>query len=175
MEKGKKILIICIPIIALILFILITIEKKLNKRITKINRNSFYLSEIRKIEKSDPQKIPKYLDKITRSFFEEAFKIKKFTGYSELKKPFAKKNNIKAIEFCGLMTKLLYSKEKNDNQIPRLIILLIGIVKSNKIVSKEEERIKTKKKRFKNYLRKVKIFGISKKKLKNKKNNREED
>ena len=175
MENLGKILIISITIITSILIVLITIEKKLNKKITKTNRNDFYISEIKKIEKSNPKKILKSIDKIARSFFEEAFKIKKFTGYSELKKPFAKKNNVKVVEFCELITKLLYSKEKNNNKIQRLISLLIGIVKANKIVSKEEEQIKTKKNRFKNYLRKVKIFSIGKKKLKNKKNNRKEE
>ncbi len=174
-ENLGKILIISITIITSILIVLIILEKKLNKKITKMNRNAFYISEIKKIEKSSPKKILKSTDKIARSFFEEAFKIKKFTGYSELKKSFAKKNNVRAVEFCEVITRLLYSKERNNDQIQRLISLLIEIVKTNKIVSREEEQIRTKKNRFKNYLRKVKIFGIGKKKLKNKKNNREEE
>ena len=137
-ENLGKVLIISITIITSILIILITIEKKLNKKIPKKTRNAFYISEIKKIDKSNPKKILKSIDKIARNFFEEAFKIKKFTGYSELKKPFNQKNNVKAVEFCELITKLLYSKEKNNNKIQRLINLLIEIVKTNKIISKEE-------------------------------------
>ncbi len=161
-----NILIISIVIIALILIVVIIKEKKLNKRIRKKNWNAFYISEIKKIDKSNPKKILSSINKITRNFFKEAFKIRKFTGYSELKKFFNRKNNVKAVEFCELMSIALYSKEKDNNKIEKLINLLIEIIKTNKIISKEEQ-IKTEKK-SKNYLRNIKIFGIFKKKLNSK-------
>lgn len=173
-ENLGEVLIISIIIIAFILIILIIVEKKLNRRIKKKNRNTFYISEIKKMDKSNPKKILKSVDKITRSFFEEAFKIRKFTGYLELKKYFNQKNNVKAVEFCELITELLYSKEKNNNEIQRLINLLIEIVKTNKIISKEEQ-IKIEKNKRRNYSGKMKIFRIGKKKFKNKKNNRKND
>lgn len=174
MENLGIVLIISIITIASILTILLAVEKKLKKRIKKKNRNRFYISEIKKIDKSNPKKILKSIDKIARNFFDEAFKIKKFVGYSELKKSFNKKNNIKAVEFCDLITMLLYSKEKNSNKIQELINLLIEIVKTNKIISKEEQ-MKTGKHKIRNYLGKMNIFHISKKKFQNKKNNRKND
>ncbi len=172
--KTAYVLIISIIIIASVLIILITIERKLNKRRRKKNPNMFYISEIKKINKSHPKKILKSLDKIARSFFEEAFKIRTFTGYSELKKFFIQKKNIKAIEFCELIDKILYSEEKNSNKIQRLTNLLIEVVETNKIISKEEQ-IKIEKNKPKDSLRERIISRISKKKLENKKNNRKND
>jgi len=172
--KTAYVLIISIIIIASVLIILITIERKLNKRRKKKNPNIFYISEIKKINKSHPKKTLKSLDKIARSFFEEAFKVRKFTGYSELKKFFIQKNNVKAIEFCELIDKLQYSEEKNNNKIQRLVNLLIELVKANKIISKEEQ-IKIEKNKSRYSLRKMIISCISKKKLENKKNNRKND
>lgn len=171
MENLGIILIVSIVTIASTLIILLTVEKKLKKRLKKKNRNKFYISEINKIDKSDPEKILKSIDKIARKFFEEAFKIKNFAGYSELKKSFNQKKNIKAVEFCDIITTLLYSKEKNHNKIQRLLDLLIEIVESNQIISNEEQ-METEKTNAKISLRKMNIPSISKKKLKNKKHNR---
>lgn len=173
-ENLGKILIIFIIAIIYILIIIMVIEKKLRKRMKKKTRNTFYMSEIEKIDKSYPKKTLESIDQIARSFFEEAFKIRKFTGYSELKKSFNQKNNLKAVEFCELMTELLYSGEKNSNKNQRLINLLMEIVKTNKIISKEEQ-IKTEKNKRRAYSGKMKIFRIGKKKSKNKKNNRKKD
>ncbi len=149
MENLGIILIVSIITIVSILIILLVVEKKLKKRIKKKNRNRFYISEIKKIDKSNPKKILKSIDKIARNFFEEAFNIKKFVGYSELKKSFNQKNNIKSVEFCNLMTTVLYSKEKNNNKIQRLILLLIEIVETNEIISKEDQ-MKTEKNKRRN-------------------------
>ena len=133
-----SILVIAIVVIAIILIFLIIKGKRSNKKIKEKNWNAFYISEIRKIDKSSPRKVLNSLDKITRDFFKEAFKIRKFVGYSELKKIFNRKDNAKAVEFCELMSKSLYSKERNSEKIQRLINLLIEIIKANKITSKEE-------------------------------------
>ncbi len=132
------ILIGSIVIIALILAFLVIKGKKIKKKEGEKNWNAFYLSEIRKIDKSNPKRILNSIDKITRNFFKEAFKIRKFVGYSELKKIFSKRNNPKAVEFCDLMSKSLYSKEEDGEKIQRLTNLLVEIIRTNKIASKEE-------------------------------------
>jgi len=106
------------------------------------------------------KKILESVDKIARNFFEEAFKIKKSAGYSELKKYFDKKKNARAAEFCEIMNNLLYSKEKDNNKIKKLINLLTEIAETNEIISEAEQ-----------VLRKGEISRISKEKFKNEKNN----
>jgi len=133
------ILIASIVIIALILFFLLMKEKKLKKKIKEENnRTPSYISEIEKIERANPKKILNFIDKIARDFFKEAFKIRRFIGYSELKKTFSRRNNEKAVEFCDLMSKSLYSKEPDGEKIQKIINLLIEIVEANQPVSEEK-------------------------------------
>src|SRR4030042_1720950 len=49
-----------------------------------------------------------------------------------------RKKDSKAVEFCELMSRSLYSREEDGEKIQRLINLLIEIIKANKIASKEE-------------------------------------
>lgn len=159
-ENLGKILIILIPIIILVLIILIILEKRLRNKIRENDRNKFYLSKISEIDRSDPKKILGSIDKIARNFFEEAFKIKKSAGYSELKNYFYEQKNARVAEFCELMNNLLYAQEKDNNKIQKLINLLTEIAETNQIVSEEEQ-----------ILRKGEIPSISKEKLKNEENN----
>ena len=163
-ENLGKILIIFIPIIISILIILIILEKKFRNKIRENNRNKFYLSEIREIDRSNTKKILESIDKIARNFFEEAFKIKKSSGYSELKKYFDQNNNISAAEFCEIMNNLLYSKEKDNSKTQKLINLLTEIAETNEIISEAEQ-----------ILRKGEISRISKEKFKNEENNGKSD
>lgn len=132
-------LIISIAIIASILIILIRIEKKLRGEIKEMDPNKDYVSQIKQISKSNYKKIPEQIDKITRNFFREAFGIRAFTGYSELTKFFKRKKDAMAVEFCELMSTILYSKEKDNDEIQRLINILIEIIQTNKIIYKEEQ------------------------------------
>jgi len=127
------ILIIAIVIIAFILVILFVKGKKDKEKRSKTDLNAFYLSKVKEIDTSNPKNVLSSIDKITRDFFREAFRIRKFIGYSELKKIFSKKNNEKVVEFCELMSKALYSKEKNSGKIQRLTELLTEIINANKI------------------------------------------
>ena len=65
------------------------------------------------------------------------------------------------------MTDFLYSgKIITKEELQKLIILLAEIVASNKIITKEEKQELDKKSRIKEpVLRKIKVFGIRKKKL----------
>ena len=121
-ENLGIILIVFVIVIASVLIILIIIEKKLKfiSKIKKKNKNQLYIEEVKKIKKSDPEKALKSIDDIAKRFFEEAFKIKKFTGYFELKKFFDQQKNTKAIKFCEYMNMLLYSKKKNKKTIQKL-------------------------------------------------------
>lgn len=75
-----------ILVIVVVLIVLIIVEKKLRKRVTtKEDRTSYYLEKINKINKSDSKLALKQIDKTTREFFKECFKIKHSKGYSELK------------------------------------------------------------------------------------------
>ena len=159
-ENLGKILIILIPIIILVLIVLIILEKRLKNKIRANNRNKFYLSEIREIDKTYYKKSLESINKIARDFFEEAFKIRKSMGYSELKKYFDQNNNSKAAEFSEIMNILLYSKEKDNSKIQKLINLLIEIAETNEIISEAEQ-----------ILRKGEISSIGKKEFKNEKNN----
>lgn len=159
-ENLGKILIILIPIIILVLIVLIILEKRLKNKIRANNRNKFYLSEIREIDKTYYKKSLESINKIARDFFEEAFKIRKSMGYSELKKYFDQNNNSKAAEFSEIMNTLLYSKEKDNSKIQKLINLLIEIAETNEIISEAEQ-----------ILRKGEISSIGKKEFKNEKNN----
>ena len=167
-ENIGTVLIISVLGIASVLMILITVEKKLKfkEKLTRKDKNKLYVLEVKQIDKSKPEEALKSVDAIAKRFFVESFKIKNFSGYAELKELFKKKNNTKAIEFCELMDKLLYSKEKQNNQTPKLIHFLIGIIRSNKILEKE---IKSKNPN----LRKMKIFRVREKKLKNQEGNSE--
>ena len=138
-ENIGTILITAIIIILPLLIILIVIEKKLKRKMKKGSQNKYYISKIKKINQFDSKKSLESIDKIARKFFEEAFSIKKFTGYSELKKFFNQKKETKIIEFCELMTLALYSKEKKNIQIKELINLFSEIVETHEIEDKENK------------------------------------
>lgn len=160
MENLGKILIVLIPIIIAVLLVLIIIEKKFRAKIRQNDRNKFYLSGISAINKTDPKKALESIDKIARDFFEEAFKIKRSAGYSELKKYFDQNNKAKAAEFCEIMNNLLYSKEKDNSKIKKLTDLLTEIAETNEVISEEEQ-----------ILGKRKISRVSKEEFNNEENN----
>ena len=176
-EKVGTILVVSIIGIVSVLIILVNVEKKLKKKIKNIDRNKDYLVEIQKLSKASPEKILGPLDKIARSFFQEAFKVKKFVGYSELINTFKKQNKTKIVEFGETITPLLYSNKKDKGQVKKLISLLTEIVKSNKIVSKQEQMQIRQEEESKpiNILRKINKFRVRKKKPENKEQDRKEN
>ena len=149
-----------ILVIVVVLIILIIIEKKLRKKvITKENRNNYYINQISKINKSDPDLALKKIDKMAGEFFKERFKIKHSKGYSELKDFFLNQKNKKAREFCILMTEVLYANKKKDKNInQKLINNLITIIKTNPIPTKVKDLKKSKNlmNKFRNFRSKIK-------------------
>ncbi len=116
----------------------------------KKDEKNFYIKKVRKIRESKPEKILESLDKIARTFFKEAFKIKKSIDYSELMKIFHRKNNQKAVEFCKIMTKVLYSKERITKEgCKKLKNLLINVIndynRTKDKIEKENQKNKNKK------------------------------
>lgn len=175
-----------IAIIVILLAILYYMENKINKKLTidKNNRNLFYLDKILKINKPNSKKTLEEIDTIAKNFFKEAFKQEVFEGYTKFKESLNKEKNKKEIKFCETMTKALYSKKEPEReQIKQLIVLLINLVKSNRILTPKEKKeleepknkiknyLKKKKEKIQSYLQKIKIFGVDKKKSYNKKNN----
>lgn len=179
MENIGNILIISIIIIASILIILIIIEKKLYRKISqnRETRNDFYIKQITNIYKTNPKNILESVNKIAMDFFKEAFGIKPNTDHSKLKRHFNNKNNAKSAEFCSLMNETLYSgKKTNQKTNQKLIQLLIKIIKSNPIFTpKEKEELKKSRELQKtgilNFLKKIEMSCIGKKKINSKQNN----
>jgi hypothetical protein len=124
------------------LLVLRLMEKKLKEKIlgSKNSRNRFYLDKANAIDPKNENAAINRIDKVAKSFFMEAFKVKGSSEYSELVTIFTKKNNKKAKLFCEIMTRELYSKEKPDPQtIQDLINLLVQLISSNRIITKAEQ------------------------------------
>lgn len=177
-ENIGNILIALIAIVATILFILIALEKDLYQKIVirKNRRNAFYIKETKKINKKYPQIALNKIDKITKNFFNEAFKIQKSKDYSEIKDFFKKQNKIESSILCDMMIKTLYSGKEPDireNQI--LINQLVKIIVNNPIMTKEEKMLQKNKnkKTIKNLLQNIWISHIGKKEFDNKENKSE--
>ena len=144
-ENLGNILMILIAVVSALLIILIIIEKKLHKKIikTKESRNVFYIKKISKVDKPDSKNTLTNLNKITREFFIEAFKIEPGADYLKLEKFFNQQNNIEVAEFCGLMNDALYSGKRNKKEdIKGLILSLAGIVQRTPLSTGEELKIK---------------------------------
>ncbi|MFH1585772.1 MAG: hypothetical protein ABIB79_03325 [archaeon] len=172
----ENILIAVIVVVAAILAYLVFVEKKLYKKLLKVqnDRNKFYIKEITTVRKPDPAEILKKADEIAMDFFKEAFGVKRGTEYSKLEKYFKQEKNPEAAKFCNLMNDILYSGKKpnkEDNQ--KLIVILIDIIKNNQIITPEEKeeirKEELKKEKMKSYLDKINVFGVSKKELDEKK------
>lgn len=161
--------ILFIPIIAIvgsILVILITIERKLSKKIKIIekDKNSPYIKKIKRINKTDPKDTLKDINKIAIGFFIERFKIKYVAEYSELEDFFNGQNNKEVAEFCNLMDSSLYSKKRPDKKTnQKLILSLMNIIKNNPTLNKE------KLKKPQKFWQRVKIFMFKKHKNKEEK------
>ena len=168
-------LIISMTLVFVLLIILIIIEKILHKKIIKNqgSRNIFYINKIESISETNLDKALTDINQITRDFFKDAFKIKHNIGYTKLENFFNQKNDAEAAEFCSLMNDSLYSGKKNkEEDIQKLILSLTNIVRNNPLFTKEElRRKKLEKTGLVNYLKNIKIPGISKKKLDNKQYN----
>jgi len=181
-------LIISMTLVFVLLIILIIIEKILHKKIIKNqgSRNIFYINKIESINKTNLDKALTDIDQITRDFFKEAFNIKQNIGYTKLENFFNQKNDTEAAEFCNLMNDSLYSGKKNKKEyiqkwvlsltVQKLILSLTNIVQNNPLFTEEElRRKKLEKTGLVNYLKNIKIPGISKKKLDNKQDNSEQN
>lgn len=168
------ILIAAIGVVTLILVVLIVIEKELYKKLIKYrgDRNRFYIKEVEKIDINDPEKALERINNLGMGFFIESFNIKRGTEYSKLTDFFNKNKKLEIAKFTNLMNDVLYTGKKATNKdIQILIALLINIIDSNPILTDgEREELRKKelrKTRVRDYLEKVKVFGVSKKKLEN--------
>ncbi len=158
---------LALAIIAAIFVIIVSIiEKKLLKSIIKgrNKRDIFYQTQFKTINRTNPKKTIQDMDSIARNFFAEAFKTTE-KDYTELKQFFKKNKNKKAEEFCSLMIEMLYSPEKDNEEIENALNLLNDIISDTHISLKsEQEELEeiNKGSRLKKLLRKIHISSVDK-------------
>lgn len=128
-------IVIVIIILIVIIWHLFTLNKKLSKRIEQ-EKNRFILykkqlKELDKLEfnKEDMEKI----NKLARDFFKERFNMNYSLTYLELAKNFQLERYDERVEFCNLMSDILYSDKKVDSRdFRRLVLLLTDIIDNYK-------------------------------------------
>lgn len=149
---------IAILVIVVVLIILIVVEKKLRKKVTKKeDRNNYYFEKINKINKSDTEGSLKQINKIAKGFFKERFKVNRSLTYSELKDFFIKEKNKRASEFCVNINEALYSNNKSDEIVLKLLNDLVNLIRAYPIpINKEKSKDKSKN---------IKVSRVNKKKL----------
>lgn len=129
-------IVLVIVILGIIVFYLISINKKLKKRI-ELEKNRFILykrglsilDNKNTLIKSDLET----LNKLARDFFEERFNIGYTLSYLEISEIFKKEGLDERVHFCDRMAEILYAGEKvEQEEIRDLIHILQDIIEKYK-------------------------------------------
>jgi hypothetical protein len=123
--------VIVIVILAVIIWYLFSLNKKLSKRIDQEkNRFILYKKQLKELDKIDYKKQDlESINKIARAFFKERFNMNYSMTYLELAQKFQEERYDERVEFCNLMSDILYSDKKIDSRdYKRLVLLLTDIV-----------------------------------------------
>lgn len=127
--------ILSVIIIGIVLIvILIYLNRVISERI-KYEKNKFlpYKKQIKNLNQKNPAKKDlEILNKTAREFFYKRFNFKYSLSYLQLIQGFKKEKNInkrgKYIQFCELMSELIYSGRKNDVKTKKAILLFSEIL-----------------------------------------------
>lgn len=129
-------IVLVIVILIIIITYLISLNKKLNKRIEQEkNRFILYKKGLRELESKSAlnKKDLEVLSKLARDFFKERFNLSYNLSYIEIAEIFKKEDLDERVEFCDRMAGILYAREKVDsNEIKELVNILQDIVEDYK-------------------------------------------
>lgn len=125
-----------IIILGIIIAYLISVNRKLNKRIEQ-EKNRFILYRKELIELDNKHTLNKNdletLNKLARDFFKERFNIGYTLSYLEISEIFKKEGLDERVHFCDKMGEILYAGEKVDPvEIKELVHVLQDIVETYK-------------------------------------------
>jgi hypothetical protein len=123
-----------IIILAIVIYYLISINKKLKLRIEQ-EKNRFILYKESLAELKGKQILNKKdleaLNKLARDFFKERFNINYTLSYLEISEIFKKTSLDDRVHFCDRMAEILYAGEKVDSdEIRTLINILLDIIEN---------------------------------------------
>ncbi len=130
-----SIVLVIIILITIILY-LVSVNKRLNKRIEQ-EKNRFILYK-KKLGELDSKSILnkkdlEILNKLARDFFKERFSLGYNFSYLELSEIFRKEGLDERVRFCDRMSGILYAGEKIDsNEIKGLVSSLLDIIENFK-------------------------------------------
>ncbi|MEM0465402.1 MAG: hypothetical protein QXW97_01725 [Candidatus Pacearchaeota archaeon] len=130
-------IIVVICILCIIIYYLITINRKLSQRIEQEkNRFLLYKKQLKDLDKFDlSKKDLETLNRLARDFFKERFNLNYSMTYLELAEKFKEEKFDERVEFCELMSDVLYSDKKIDaRDIRRLVLLLTDIIDNYKSI-----------------------------------------
>ncbi|MBR9704078.1 hypothetical protein GOV12_01595 [Candidatus Pacearchaeota archaeon] len=124
-------ILIVILILGIIIWYLYSLNKKLSNKIdVEKNRFILYKKQLKELDKIDLTKTDlEKLNKLARDFFKERFNMNYSMTYLELANKFKEDRFDERVEFCHLMSDVLYSDKKIDTRdIRRLLMLLSDII-----------------------------------------------
>lgn len=122
-------------ILAVVIFILIKINRNLDKKIKEQQEKvEKYEVKLKKIQTLKPtEENLDSLNQIAREFFKEKFNLKQSSTYLELAKQFEKDKKKENQEFCEKMSELIYSGRKiKQGEIKKVIDLFSKVLISSK-------------------------------------------
>lgn len=125
-------------ILAVIIYTLLTINRKLKERIQKEkSRLVDYKTQIEKLKKEiNDRKDIDLLNKIARDFFKERYGLKYSLTYLELAKKFRRQDKEKAAQFCDTMNILIYSgRTINQEDMNKAVEVFSDLINNQDIIS----------------------------------------
>ena len=131
-------IILVISILGIIIFYLISINKKLNKKIEQEkNRFLLYKNKLKELlaKPALNRKDLEILSKLAKDFFKERFNLSYNLSYVELTELFKKEDLDLRVEFCYKMSQIFYAGEKVETRdIKDLANTLLEIIDTYKYI-----------------------------------------